>query len=130
MATALEDLLGRVEADAVINVTVPEAHAEVSTVALLSGLPVLCEKPLADTLQRGPVHGRGRGGERPAADGLPVPPLLAQRRGAARPDRPARPARHVECSFFRGPHFGGFREQMPYPLLADMAIHQFDLAAT
>ena len=34
----------------------------------------------------------------------------------------------VECSFFKAPHFGGFREEMPYPLLVDMAIHQFDLA--
>ena len=44
--------------------------------------------------ERGPVHGRGRGGERPAADGLPVPPLLAQPGGPARAGRPARPARH------------------------------------
>ena len=49
-ATTLEELLDRVEADAVVNVTIPEAHAEVSTIALLSGLAVLCEKPLADTL--------------------------------------------------------------------------------
>jgi predicted dehydrogenase len=34
----------------------------------------------------------------------------------------------VECSFFKAPHFGGFRDEMPYPLLGDMAIHQFDLA--
>ena len=34
----------------------------------------------------------------------------------------------VACSFFKAPHFGGFREQMAYPLLKDMAIHQFDLA--
>jgi predicted dehydrogenase len=34
----------------------------------------------------------------------------------------------VACSVFKGPHFGGFREQMAYPLLKDMAIHQFDLA--
>ena len=39
-----------VAADAVLNVTVPEAHAEVSITALLHGLAVLCEKPLADTL--------------------------------------------------------------------------------
>lgn len=25
--------------------------------------------------------------------------------------------------FFRGPHFGGFRDVMPYPLVVDMAIH-------
>jgi predicted dehydrogenase len=29
--------------------------------------------------------------------------------------------------FFKGPHFGGFREDMPYPLIIDMAIHHFDL---
>jgi predicted dehydrogenase len=34
----------------------------------------------------------------------------------------------VACSVFKSPHFGGFREQMAYPLLKDMAIHQFDLA--
>lgn len=34
----------------------------------------------------------------------------------------------VECSFYKAPHFGGFRDQMAYPLLIDMAIHQFDLA--
>ena len=58
VATTLEELLDRVEADAVVNVTIPEAHAEVSTVALLRGLAVLCEKPLADTLPSGPVDDR------------------------------------------------------------------------
>ena len=50
LATGLADLLGRVEADAVINVTIPEAHAEVTITALLNGLAVLCEKPVADTM--------------------------------------------------------------------------------
>ena len=49
VATTLTELLDRVEADAVINVTIPEAHAEVSTTALLNGLAVLCEKPVAHT---------------------------------------------------------------------------------
>jgi predicted dehydrogenase len=34
-------------------------------------------------------------------------------------------AAHVE--FFKGPHFGGFREAMAYPLIIDMSIHHFDL---
>ena len=34
----------------------------------------------------------------------------------------------VDCAFFKAPHFGGFRDVMPFPLLIDMAIHQFDLA--
>ncbi|HET7559215.1 MAG TPA: Gfo/Idh/MocA family oxidoreductase, partial [Limnochordia bacterium] len=33
----------------------------------------------------------------------------------------------VAIEFFRGPHFGGFRETMPQPLIVDMAIHHFDL---
>jgi predicted dehydrogenase len=34
----------------------------------------------------------------------------------------------LHCDFFIGAHFGGFREQMPHPLLLDMAIHTFDAA--
>jgi predicted dehydrogenase len=33
----------------------------------------------------------------------------------------------VTVEFFKGPHFGGFREEMPYPLIIDMSIHHFDL---
>ena len=128
VATTLEALLDRVEADAVVNVTIPEAHAEVSTVALLGGLAVLCEKPLADTL--------------PAALSMIAAAEAGGRLLMVSQSR--RYWRNVEtlrgqiarlgqlglvtCSVFRGPHFGGFREQMAYPLLRDMAIHQFDLA--
>jgi predicted dehydrogenase len=34
----------------------------------------------------------------------------------------------IDCSFYRGPRFGGFRDAMPSPLLGDMSIHHFDLA--
>jgi predicted dehydrogenase len=33
----------------------------------------------------------------------------------------------VSVEFHKGPHFGGFREAMPYPLIIDMSIHHFDL---
>jgi predicted dehydrogenase len=33
----------------------------------------------------------------------------------------------VSIEFYKGPHFGGFREEMPYPLVVDMAIHHFDM---
>jgi predicted dehydrogenase len=33
----------------------------------------------------------------------------------------------VHIEFFKGPHFGGFREEMAYPLIIDMSIHHFDL---
>jgi predicted dehydrogenase len=128
VATTLEELLDRVEADAVVNVTIPEAHAEVSTLALLRGLAVLCEKPLADTL--------------PAALSMIAAAEVAGRllmvSQSRRYWRNAEALRGliarlgelglVACSVFKSPHFGGFREQMAYPLLKDMAIHQFDLA--
>ena len=128
VTATLTELLDRVEADAVVNVTIPEAHAEVSTTALLSGLAVLCEKPVAHTtsaalsmVAAAEVSGRL----------LMVSQsrrywrnLDALRRQVAR----LRRLGLVECSLFRAPHFGGFREQMPFPLLVDMAIHQFDLA--
>ena len=128
VATTLEELLDRVEADAVVNVTIPEAHAEVSTVALLSGLAVLCEKPLADTLHAAlsMIAAAEAGGRL-----LMVSQsrrywrnVVALRGQIARLGRLGL----VACSVFMGPHFGGFREQMAYPLLKDMAIHQFDLA--
>lgn len=128
VASTVEDLLRRVEADAVVNVTVPEAHADVSIAALQSGLSVLCEKPVAHTISAAlsmaaaaEVSGRL----------LMVSQsrrywrhLEALRRQVAQLGRLG----IVECSFFKAPHFGGFRDEMPYPLLGDMAIHQFDLA--
>ena len=128
LARSLPELLDRVAADAVLNVTVPEAHAEVSITALLHGLAVLCEKPLADTLAAAlsMIAAAEVGGRL-----LMVSQsrrywrnLTALRTQLARLGRLGL----VQCSFFKAPHFGGFREEMAYPLLGDMAIHQFDLA--
>jgi predicted dehydrogenase len=128
VATTLEELLDRVEADAVVNVTIPEAHAEVSTAALLRGLDVLCEKPLADTLPNAlsmiaaaEVSGRLLMVSQSRRYWRNVEALRGQIAQLGQLGL-------VACSVFKAPHFGGFREQMAYPLLKDMAIHQFDLA--
>jgi predicted dehydrogenase len=128
VATSLPDVLEQVVADAVVDVTVPTAHRAVSTSALRAGLPVLSEKPLADTVSSGLVMiaAAERSGRllmvsqsrryfrqltafRQLISGIGTPGL-------------------VSCEFFKEARFGGFREQMAYPLLIDMAIHQFDLA--
>nr|WP_269778653.1 Gfo/Idh/MocA family oxidoreductase [Microlunatus antarcticus] len=128
VATMVEGLGSRPEAEALVNVTVPVAHHAVSTAALLGGLPVLSEKPLAESVAEGlsmvavsEVAGRL----------LMVSQsrrywrhLSAYRRQIAGLGRVGT----VSCEFFKAPHFGGFREEMAYPLLVDMAIHQFDLA--
>jgi predicted dehydrogenase len=128
ITTSLAELLGRVEADAIINVTIPEAHAEVSTTGLLNGLDVLCEKPVAHTTSAAlSMVAAAEVGRRLLMVSQSrrywrnLDALRGQVAGLGRLGL-------VECSFYKAPHFGGFREQMPFPLLVDMAIHQFDLA--
>ena len=128
VAGSLEELFDQVDAQAVVNVTVPLAHATVSNTALLHGLPVLCEKPLAETVSQGLSM--------IAAAELSGQLLMVSQ--SRRYWRNLSAYRQqitqlgaigtVDCSFFKAPHFGGFRDVMPFPLLIDMAIHQFDLA--
>ena len=126
--SSLEILLERVPADAVVNVTIPAAHRSVSELALRSGLPVLCEKPLAETVSTGLSMAA-------AAELTGRLLMVSQSRRYWRQLETLRgmlgqlgTIGTVACSFRKAPHFGGFREQMPYPLLVDMAIHQFDLS--
>lgn len=128
VAGSLAELLDRLEADGVVNVTVPAAHRETSIVALDRGLPVLCEKPLAESVSAGlsMVASAERSGRllMVSQSRRYWRALAAYRRQIAQ----LGPIGTVGCTFLRAPHFGGFREDMPYPLLIDMAIHQFDLA--
>jgi predicted dehydrogenase len=126
VARSLDDLA--VETDAVIDVTVPAAHPTVSIQALLRGLPVLCEKPLAETVREClPMV---------AASEVSGKLLMVSqsrryfRAGTAfgRQIAELGPVGSLSCEFFKAPHFAGFRERMAEPLLVDMAIHQFDLA--
>jgi len=128
VAASLEELFDRVDAQAVLNVTIPAAHASVSTTALRHGLPVLCEKPLAETVSTGLSMIA-------AAELSGQLLMVSQSRRYWRNLSAFRqqisqlgPVGTVDCAFFKAPHFGGFREEMPFPLLIDMAIHQFDLA--
>lgn len=115
-------------ATAIVNVTVPKAHHPVATAALSAGLPVLGEKPAADTLPQALSLAA-------AAEATGQLFMVSQSRRYnnhlfALRDQ----AQHLGApgtlatEFFKAPHFGGFREQMEHPLLVDMAIHPFDSA--
>ena len=126
VAAAIDELADA--ADAVIDVTVPVAHPKVSVDALLRGLPVLCEKPLAETVRECLAM--------VAASEVSGKLLMVSqsrryfRAGTAFGRQIAELGRigSLSCEFFKAPHFSGFRERMAEPLLVDMAIHQFDLS--
>jgi predicted dehydrogenase len=123
---SLTELLRTIEADAVINVTVPRAHHAVSTEAMRCGLPVLSEKPLAPTVAEGLS----------LAATSEITGQLLMVSQSRRYYRAITQLRNViaqlgslgvvSTEFFRAPHFGGFRDSMEHPLLLDMAIHAFD----
>ncbi|WP_433162344.1 Gfo/Idh/MocA family protein [Kribbella sp. CA-247076] len=126
VAASLEEL--GIAADAVVDVTVPVAHPTVSVDALLRGLPVLCEKPLAESVRECLLMVA-------AAEVSGQLLMVSQSRRYFRAvDAFGRqlaelgPIGSLSCEFFKAPHFGGFRDRMAEPLLVDMAIHQFDLA--
>jgi predicted dehydrogenase len=118
-----------VQADGVINVTPPQFHKAVSITALEAGVPVLSEKPLADTRQAALdiVETANRTGvlHMVTQNYRYKPPIQTLKKALRDGGMGAIGALHVE--FFKGPHFGGFREEMPYPLIIDMSIHHFDL---
>ena len=107
----------------------PQFHREVTVKALEAGLPVLQEKPLAGTIEDARAIAA-------AADETGVLCSVAQnyryrpltqtlKRVLDSGELGAVAAVAVE--FYRGPHFGGFREEMAHPLIVDMSIHHFDL---
>jgi predicted dehydrogenase len=115
-------------AQALINVTIPEAHHPVTTAALFAGLPVLGEKPVAENVTRAlslAAAAEVTGELFMVSQSRRWNPQLAALRGMI-----ARlgPIGTLSTVFFRSEHFGGYRELMAYPLLVDMAIHAFDSA--
>lgn len=124
----LGDVASRSGAHAVIDVTVPPAHHAVNTEALLRGLPVLCEKPIAPTVAEAlslAAAAEASGQLLMTSQSRRYYPSLARLRIAA---QDLGDIGMVTTEFFKAPHFGGFRDAMEQPLLVDMAIHAFDVA--
>jgi predicted dehydrogenase len=125
----LAHALAEVQPDFVVDVTIPEAHHDVTLAALSAGVPVLGEKPMAVSMAqaRAMVAASERTGvlymvsqsRRYNARLHAMRRLVAEQLGALG---------ILNSDFYIGAHFGGFRDEMPSPLLLDMAIHTFDAA--
>ena len=121
--------LARLKPDFVVDVTVPEAHHDVTLEALAAGVPVLGEKPMADTMERARamVAASERAGKlyMVSQSRRYDPNIQAMRRLIV---DEIGPLGILNSDFYIGAHFGGFRDEMPSPLLLDMAIHTLDQA--
>ena len=126
VGSSVADVAARSRAQAVINVTVPQAHRVVNEEALRAGLPVLCEKPLAPTVAealRQVALADLTGGLLMVSQSRRYFNHLSAFRDAV---GSLGPLAAVHAAFYREDHEPGFREQMAHPLLVDMSIHHFD----
>ena len=116
--------------DFICDITIPEAHCQTTVAALGLGVPVIGEKPRAASMAEGVKMVK-------AAATAGLTSMVSQSR---RYDPKHVAIRDVvskgtlgevttiNCDFYIGAHFGGFRDTMESPLILDMAIHHFDLA--
>ena len=126
----LAKVLREVPADFAVDLTVPEAHCAVTCAALGAGLHVIGEKPMASSMAE--ARRMVRASERAGRLYL----VSQSRRWDARHETMARTVTAgrlgrlttLNCDFFLGAHFGGFRDEMKSPLILDMSIHHFDMA--
>lgn len=125
----LDQALAAVQTDGVINVTPPQFHHEVSIKSLEAGIPILSEKPLADTFAAAQdiVNKSNATGVLHMVTQNYRYRAMAQTVKRALTSGVVGQVGAISIEFFRGPHFGGFREEMPYPLIIDMSIHHFDM---
>ena len=125
----LERAIAETRPDFVVDVSPPEIHHAITLTALAAGLPVLGEKPMADTM----AHAREMVAASERAGKLY---MVSQNR---RYDRGLHALRRLiseeigtigilNADFFMGEHYKGFRAGMASPLLLDMSIHHFDAA--
>jgi predicted dehydrogenase len=125
----LDRALAEARPDFVVDVTVPDAHHDVTLAALAAGVPVLGEKPMATSMEqaRAMVAASERAGKlymvsqsrRYNAQLHAMRRLIVEHTGELG---------ILNSDFYIGAHFGGFRDEMASPLILDMAIHTFDAA--
>lgn len=126
---SLEDAIKSTLPVALLNATPPDIHKSTSLMAFDYGVDVLVEKPLSSNMKDAEEMVM-------AAESKGRKLMVSQNYRYRTQPRTIRKLindgiigkiGYLLVNFQKGPHFGGFREEMDYPLLIDMAIHHFDL---
>ncbi len=120
----LAEALRTLQPEGVLCIVPPAAHREVAVAALRAGCHVLTEKPLADTWEAclDMVAEADRAGAilMVAQNYRYSPPVQTLRR-LVQSGTLGDPG-EVLVHFYKGPHFGGFREEMPFPLVVELLL--------
>jgi len=130
IGTDMKSVLDQTAPDVVFDCTVPEAHAGVTLEALKHGCHVMGEKPMADSMENaGKVVAAAKEAGKIYAviQNRRYDPRIRQLRAFLESGRIGA-ITTLDCDFYIGAHFGGFRDHMKHVLLLDMAIHTFDAA--
>lgn len=127
---SLAEAVKATEAEAVFDVTIPAAHAAVTSEALGLGCHVLGEKPMSDSMESAKkMVAAAAAANRVYAVTQTKRPLVAPKSiEAFLAAGELGPPVELHTDFYLGCHFGGFRDAMAHPLILDMAIHTFDNA--
>lgn len=116
--------------DFVVDLTIPAAHCNVTCTALEAGVPVISEKPMADSMaaaQKMVATSQCTGKMYMVSQSRRWDAKHQQLRDAVASGQIGA-LTTLNCDFYIGAHFGGFRDAMESPIILDMAIHHFDLA--
>ena len=130
IGTDLDAVLAETQPDLLFDVVVPSARPALVATGLAHGCHVLTEKPMAPTLESARAMVEQAGAARR------VHAVVQNRRYVPGVRRIRQliesgalgQVTSINCDFFVGAHFGGFREEMENVLLLDMAIHTLDAA--
>jgi len=126
----LRKTLRRARPDFVVDLTIPDAHCKVTCTALTAGCHVIGEKPMSSSMSA--ARRMLRIAEKTGKLYMVSQSRRYEKRHAAlrrfAASKEIGLLTSLNCQFFMGCHFGGFRDTMPSPLILDMAIHHFDLA--
>jgi predicted dehydrogenase len=130
IGTDLDTVLTKPKPDLLFDVVVPVARPGLVATGLAHGCHVLTEKPMAPTLDA------ARAMVEQAKDAGRIHAVVQNRRYVPGVRRIRQliesgalgQVTSINCDFFVGAHFGGFRDQMENVLLLDMAIHTLDAA--
>ncbi len=127
----LDAALAQIDADLLICVTPPKYHPEHVTAALHAGLHVICEKPMANSLDECvTMFQAARASERQfiVSQNYRYRPEMQTLAQLVR-DGVIGTIGQIKLDFYKGWYFDedNFRRTMPNPMIVDMSIHHFDL---